>query len=157
MRHLDLDAELTRAVVDLARDRDLSVYTVLLAAFQTLLGRYSGQDDFAVGSPVAGRTRAGLERLVGYFVNLVPMRANLSGEPTFEELLGRVRATVHEGLEHQDYPYALMVERLWRGHDPGRTPIFQAMFIYQKSQRDGQVGLGAFGMGGAGAGSSSRA
>ncbi|HEY2157934.1 MAG TPA: amino acid adenylation domain-containing protein [Isosphaeraceae bacterium] len=147
VRHLDLDGDLTRAVVDLARAREVSVYTVLLAAFQTLLGRYSGQDDFAVGSPVAGRTRAGLGGLLGYFVNLVPMRADLSGGPTFDELLGRVRATVHEGLEHQDYPYAVMVERLWRGHDPGRTPIFQAMFIYQKSQRDGQVGLGAFGMG----------
>ncbi|HWE39890.1 MAG TPA: amino acid adenylation domain-containing protein, partial [Isosphaeraceae bacterium] len=147
VRHLDLDGDLTRAVVDLARDRGVSVYTVLLAAFQTLLGRYSGQDDFAVGSPVAGRTRAGLEGLLGYFVNLVPMRADLSGGPTFDELLARVRATVHEGLENQDYPYALMVERLWRGHDPGRTPIFQSMFIYQKSQRDGQVGLGAFGMG----------
>ncbi len=147
VRHLDLDADLTRAVAELASDRGVSVYTVLLAAFQTLLGRYSGQDDFAVGSPVAGRTRAGLEGLLGYFVNLVPMRADLTGSPTFDELLRRVRATVHEGLEHQDYPYALMVERLWRGHDPGRTPIFQSMFIYQKSQRDGQVGLGAFGMG----------
>ncbi len=147
VRHLDLDSDLARAVVELARDRGASVYTVLLAAFQTLLGRYSGQDNFAVGSPVAGRTRAGLEGLLGYFVNLVPMRADLAGSPTFDELLGRVRATVHEGLENQDYPYALMVERLWRGHDPGRTPIFQAMFIYQKSQRDGQVGLAAFGMG----------
>ena len=148
VRHLELDERLTEAVLAFARDRGESVYTVLLAAFQVLLGRYSGQDDFAVGSPVAGRTRAGLGELLGYFVNLVPMRADLSGQPTFDELLARVRRTVHEGLEHQDYPFALMVERLWKGHDPGRTPIFQVMFIYQKSQRDGQVGLGAFGFGG---------
>jgi amino acid adenylation domain-containing protein len=147
VRHLEIDEELTAAVVELARERGASVYTVLLAAFQSLLGRYSGQEDFAIGSPVAGRTRAGLEGLLGYFVNLVPMRADLSGAPTFVELLGRARRSVHEGLENQDYPFALMVERLWKGHDPGRTPIFQVMFIYQKSQRHGQLGLGAFGMG----------
>ncbi len=150
VRHLELDEALTDAVLAFAEERGESVYTVLLAAFQVLLGRYTGQDDFAVGSPVAGRTRAGLGGLLGYFVNLVPMRADLGGQPTFDEFLGRVRRSVHEGLENQDYPYALMVERLWRGHDPGRTPVFQVMFIYQKSQREGQVGLGAFGLGGRG-------
>ncbi len=148
VRHLELDEALTAAVLGFAREHGASVYTVLLAAFEVLLGRYSGQDDFAIGSPVAGRTRPGLGGLLGYFVNLVPMRADLSGGPTFDEFLARVKRSVHEGLEHQEYPFSLMVERLWRGHDPGRTPIFQVMFIYQKSQRQGQLGLGAFGLGG---------
>jgi amino acid adenylation domain-containing protein len=150
VRHFDLDEGLSRAVVAFAREQGASLYTVLLTAFQVLLGRYSGQDDFAIGSPVAGRTRPGLDALMGYFINLVPMRAKLSGNPTFEDLLGRVRQTVHDGLEHQDYPFGRIVEELAGSHDPGRSPIFQVMFIYQKSQRLNGSGLSPFALGAGG-------
>ncbi len=150
VRHLELDATLSAEVLAFARGRSASLYTVLLAAFEVLLGRYSGQDDFAVGSAVAGRTRPGLDGLLGYFVNLIPMRADLAGNPTFDEALGRTRRVVHEGLEHQDYPFGLMVERLWREHATGQTPIFQAMFIYQKAQRLNQEGLSPYALGAGG-------
>ena len=147
VRHLAIDAGLASAVVALSESTRTSLHTVLLAAFEVLLGRHAGQDHFAVGSAVAGRTRPGLDALLGYFVNLVPMRADLSGDPAFDALLGRVRRVVHEGLEHQEYPFGLMVDRLAKGHAPDRSPIFQAMFIYQKSQRLDDAGLSPFALG----------
>ncbi len=89
VKHFYLDPTLTRAIVALGESRGISLYTTLLAAFQVFLGRYSGQDDILVGSPVAGRTRPGLEGLIGYFVNMLPMRGDLSGNPTFDEFLGQ--------------------------------------------------------------------
>ena len=105
---------------------------------------YSGQHDIIVGSPVAGRSRPGLEGVVGYFVNLVPMRADISRNPSFVEFLRQVRRIVHEGLEHQDFPYGLMVQRLQPDRDPSRTPIFQVMFTYQKARRLDEQGLTPF-------------
>src|SRR5262249_29604941 len=110
-KHFYLDPALTRQIVALGESRGTSLYTTLLAAFQVLLGRYSGQDDVLVGSPVSGRTRPGLDELIGYFVNLIPMRADLSGNPRFDEFLGRVRRTVAGGLEHQDFPFSLLISR----------------------------------------------
>ena len=81
---------LSQALIALGESRGTSLYTTLLAAFQVFLSRYSGQSDILVGSPVAGRTRPGLEGLIGYFVNMVPLRSDLSGNPTFEEFLGQV-------------------------------------------------------------------
>ena len=150
VRHLAIDPDLAGAVVGLAESTGTSLHTVLLAAFEVLLGRHAGQEDFAVGSAVAGRTRPGLDAVLGYFVNLVPMRADLSGDPGFDALLGRVRRVVHEGLEHQEYPFGLMVDRLAKAHAPDRSPIFQAMFIYQQSQRLNEAGLSPFALGEAG-------
>ena len=82
--------------------------------------------------------------IAGYFVNLVPMRADLSRRPSFVALLGQARRTVHEALEHQDYPFGLMVQRLRADPDPSRTPIFQVMFIHQRAQRLGTEGLTPF-------------
>ena len=119
----------------------------MLAAFQVFLGRFSGQDDIVVGSPVAGRTRPGFEGLIGYFVNLVPMRSDLSGNPPFDEFLGRVRRTVADGLEHQDFPFSLLVNRLQGNPDPSRPPLFQVMFAHQKTQRLDEQGLAPFALG----------
>ena len=92
---MDLSPELSRAVRDLARREECTPFMILLAAFQFLLGRWSGQDDFAVGSPVANRTRGETEKSIGYFVNMLALRADLSGDPTVREFLARVRETSH--------------------------------------------------------------
>ena len=147
VKHFYLDPTLTRAIVALGESRGASLYTTLLAAFQVFLGRFTGQDDIVVGSPVAGRTRPGLEGLVGYFVNLLPMRGDLSGNPPFDEFLGRVRRTVAEGLEHQDFPFSLLVHRLQGNPDPSRPPLFQVMFAHQKIQPLDDQGLAPFALG----------
>lgn len=109
--------------------------------------RWAGQDEVIVGSPVAGRTRPGLEGTIGYFVNMLPMRADLGDDPRFDEFLARVRRTVADGLEHQDFPFSLMVDRLQAGPDPGRSPIFQVMYAHQRSQRLDDQGLAPFALG----------
>ena len=150
-KHFYLDSALTRGIVNLCDSLGVSLYTTLLAAFQVLLGRLSGQDDIVVGSPVAGRTRPGFEGLIGYFVNLVPMRSNLSDNPRFDEFVMQVRRTVADGLEHQDFPFSLLVNRLQGNPDPSRPPLFQVMFAHQKAQRLDEHGLAPFALGTAGA------
>ena len=135
----------------LGESRGASLYMTLLAAFQVLLGRYSGQDDILIGSPVAGRTRPGLEGLIGYYINMLPMRGNLSGNPPFDEVVGRVRGTVAGALEHQDFPFSLLVSRLQGNADPSRPPLFQVMYAHQKAQRLDDQGLAPFALGIAGA------
>ena len=107
---------------------------VLLAAFQTLLHRQTGQDDFAVGSPIANRNRAEVEGLIGYFVNMLALRADLSGDPTFLELLGRVREVSFGAFEHQELPFDKLVEALQPPRDPSRTPLFDVMFVLQNNR-----------------------
>ncbi|WP_158616584.1 non-ribosomal peptide synthetase [Corallococcus sp. CA054B] len=127
-----LDAELTRRLRALAREEGTTLFSLLLAAWQVLLARHAGQDRFAVGSPAAGRTRSGLEDVVGYHVNPVALVADLSGDPSFRAHLGRVRRTVLEALEHQEYPFPLLVERLRRPRDASRSPLFQAVFAWEQ-------------------------
>ena len=109
-----------------------------------MVARLGGLEDVVVGSPVSGRTRPGLDGIVGCLVNLLPIRTDLSGDPTFAELLARVRRVVHGALEHQDYPFPLMVQRLGLAFDPGRPPVYQVVFIHQKSQRLDDRGLTPF-------------
>ncbi|GHH72827.1 hypothetical protein GCM10017673_28360 [Streptosporangium violaceochromogenes] len=124
-----LDAELSARVHALAREHNVTVFMVLLSAYYILLHRYSGQDDVIVGSPVTGRTDNVFSSVYGYFVNPLPLRVNLAGEPSAAELLARVRATVLNGLDNQEYPFVLLVEKLGLQHDPSRSAVFQAMFI----------------------------
>jgi non-ribosomal peptide synthetase component F len=100
----------------------------LLAVFQALLHRYTGQEDMAVGSPIAGRPIAELEGLIGLFVNTLVLRADLSGDPSFRELLGRVRRAAIEAYSHQDLPFERLVEELHTSREADRTPLFQVMF-----------------------------
>ena len=146
-----LSAELTQTLKALSRTHGATLYMVLLAAFQVLLYRYTGQDDLLVGSPTAGRSRAELAGLVGYFVNPVILRANLSGNPTFETFLSRVRSSVLEAFDHQDYPFALLVERLQPVRDPSRSPLVQTMFVLQKAHLLHEAGLTPFALGESGA------
>jgi amino acid adenylation domain-containing protein len=121
------------AVRALGRREGATLYMTLLAAFQVLLGRYAGQDDIAVGTPIAGRARAELEGLIGCFVNTLVLRGDLSGDPGFRELLRRTRRTAIEAYRHQDVPFDKLVTLAHRDRDAGRTPLFQVMFALQNA------------------------
>lgn len=142
-----LSAELTQRLKALSRNYGTTLYTTLLAAFQVLLYRYTGQEDILVGSPTAGRNAAELEGLVGYFVNPVVLRADLSGNPKFEEFLGQVRRTVLDALAHQDFPFTLLVEQLQPLRDASRSPLFQVMFVLQKAYLPEREGLASLALG----------
>ncbi len=142
-RYFYLDRKLTQQVKDLGRAYNATPNMTMLAAFQMLVHRYSGQDDIIIGSPVIGRTRPEMARIVGHFVNPLPMRSNLSGDPTVKEFLGQVRNTVLKVFEHQDYPLALLTARLQPERPFGRQPIFQVMFVFQQPHLLDEEGLAA--------------
>ncbi|HEV2846639.1 MAG TPA: condensation domain-containing protein, partial [Thermoanaerobaculia bacterium] len=128
---LDLPADLPDLLRALRRGEEVTSYMALLAAFQTLLLRYTGQTDFAVGSPVANRTQSELEGLVGFFVNTLPLRVDLSGGPTFRELLRRVREVTVAAFSHEEMPFERIVEELDPQREVGRNPVFQVMLALQ--------------------------
>jgi amino acid adenylation domain-containing protein len=119
----------------LSRKEGVTFFMTLLSAFQTLLYRYTGQTDIAVGSPIAGRGRPEIEGLIGFFVNMLVLRSNLSGNPTFRDLLNRVRRTAFDAYEHQDVPFERLVEALHPERDLSRSPLFQVMFAFQNMPR----------------------
>jgi len=131
----NLSEELTRQLKALAQAEEATLYMTLLAAFQILLYRYTGQEDILVGSPTTGRSRREFSGIVGDFINPVVLRADLSGNPTFKTFLAQARHTVLDALKHQDYPFGLLVERLHPPQDPSRSPLFQAMLILRKLHR----------------------
>jgi amino acid adenylation domain-containing protein len=128
-----LPAELSREVTALARRHEATPFMVLLATWQLLLSRYSGQQDVCVGSPVAGRTRPELEGLIGFFVNTLVFRARLSPELPFRELLAQVKVAALGAFEHQDVPFEKLVEVLQPARDPSRAPLFQVTFTLQNT------------------------
>src|SRR5262249_40252175 len=108
-------------------------FMMLLAAFQLVLGRWSGQDDFAVGSPAANRTARETEPLIGYFVNMLAIRADLSGNPTLRAFLERVRDASLEAFENQEVPLEVLIAVLGLRRDASRAPLFQVMFVLQNN------------------------
>jgi amino acid adenylation domain-containing protein/non-ribosomal peptide synthase protein (TIGR01720 family) len=133
VRPVRFSAELTRRVQALGRREGVTPFMVLLAGFIVLLSRHSGQSDLVVGSPVAGRNWMEIEGLIGFFVNTLVLRGNLSGEPSFAELLARVRETALAAQVHQDLPFDRLVEELAPERSLAHTPLFQAMFALQNA------------------------
>jgi amino acid adenylation domain-containing protein len=146
-----LDSALSGALKRVSERYGATLYMTLLAGFTALLQRYSRQNDIVVGTPATGRSRNGLSDVVGYFVNPVAVRSDLSGDPPFSRLLRATKESVIGALEHQDYPFNLLVERLRPSRDPSRTPIFQVMFVYQRAQVLNEEGLSGFALGSEGA------
>jgi len=126
---IGLPPELTSAVWAFARRTGATPYVVLLAAFQLLMARYSGQSDVVVGTPVTVRPREELEQLVGLFVNTVAARVDLSGDPTLAELVAAVRVDVVAALEHADVPFERVIEELRPERSAAYNPVFQVMFV----------------------------
>ena len=123
-----LTAQLSDRVRALGREVGATPFVTLLAAFKSLLHTWSGQEDIVIGSPVACRTKSELEELIGYFVNVLPFRTDLSGDPTFRELVGRVDASVEQVHGHQEIPFGKLVEELKPVREGAANPIYQVEF-----------------------------
>ncbi len=129
--HMRLPAALIEALQALSRQEGATLHMTLLAAFNALLSQYTGQQDLLVGTPVANRNRSEIEGVIGFFVNTLVLRTNLSSEPTFRELLARVRKAMLEAHANADAPFEKVVEVVQPERDLGRTPLFQVMFLFQ--------------------------
>jgi amino acid adenylation domain-containing protein/non-ribosomal peptide synthase protein (TIGR01720 family) len=138
-------------VREFARAEGTTLYTVGLAAYQALLARFAGRPEVVVGSPTANRHDARYADTIGYFVNMVAMRADLRGGPSFRSLVRRTRADVLEALTHQAYPFSVLVDELGVDREASRHPIFQAAFLVQRPPRAEQPQLPYFVLGVAGA------
>ena len=128
-----LSKNLIERLNELSRRERVTLYMTLLAAFQTLLSRYTGQDDIVVGTPIANRNHTGIEGLIGFFVNTLVLRTDLSGNPSFRELLQRVKAVALGAYSHQDMPFEKLVEEMHPDRSLSHSPLFQTMFILQNA------------------------
>ncbi|MGH8718974.1 MAG: non-ribosomal peptide synthetase, partial [Burkholderiales bacterium] len=127
-QHLSLPANVSASLKSLSQREGATLFMTLLAAFQALLHRYTRGDDIIVGVPIAGRNRLEVENLIGIFINTLALRTDLSGNPSFRQLLGRVRTTALEAYAHQELPFEKLVEELQPVRDLSRTPVFQVLF-----------------------------
>jgi amino acid adenylation domain-containing protein len=133
--HFDLDAALMSRLREIATRQNTTLYVLMLAGVFAFLHRYTHQTDILVGSPAVGRTRLGFENVLGYFTNPIALRAKCPDNPRFTAFLGDVNETVLTGLEHHEYPFALVVEQLQPVRDPSRSPLFQVMFVWYPAVR----------------------
>ena len=130
---LVVDAGVVAGLRSVGQQEGATLFMTLLAGFAALLHRYGGQDDLAIGAPIAGRTRAETEELIGFFVNTLVLRVDAGGDPSFRELVRRVRAVALGAYAHQDLPFEMLVERLQPERDLSRNPLFQVLFQLQAS------------------------
>ena len=128
-----ISKSLTEALKTLSKKHGVTLFMTLLAAFKTLLYRYTGQEDLVLGSPIAGRIRGDIENLIGLFINTLVLRTDLSGNPTFRELLRRVRAVALEAYAHQEVPFEKLIEDLHLERSLSFSPLFQVMFVLQNT------------------------
>jgi len=133
IEYFTLDADLSSDLQLLSHRHSVTLFMTLLTGFVALLARYSGQEDIAVGAPVANRNHKELESLLGFFVNTLVLRADLSADPTFVELLGRVRKTALDAYAHQDLPFEQVVEALQTERNLSHSPLFQTVFVLQNA------------------------
>ena len=131
-----LDQALTPELKELSRRSGATLFMTLLAAWASLLGRYSGEEDLVIGTPIASRTQSAIEPLIGFFVNTLALRTDLSGEPSFLELLARVRHACLEASAHQELPFESLVESLEVPRNLAHTPLFQVMFVLQNNAEE---------------------
>lgn len=129
----ELSPSLTQKLKQLSQKQGVTLFMTLLAAFQTLLYRYTNQKDICIGSPIANRNNHQIEPLIGFFVNTLVLRTDLSGNPSFEELLSRVRQVALDAYAHQDLPFELLVEKLQPERSLSYTPLFQVMFSLENA------------------------
>lgn len=127
-----LTKELSKKLRELRKCQDVTLFMTLLAAFKTMLFRYTSQEDIIVGSPIANRNRAEIEGLIGFFANTLVLRTDLSGDPRFTKLFARVKKTTMQAYEYQDLPFEMLVEKLNPERDLSRTPLFQVMFVFSE-------------------------
>lgn len=132
-KSFSLSTRLTNALKVLSQQEEATLFMTLLVAFQTLLYRYTGQEDILVGSPIANRNRFETERLIGFFVNTLVLRTDLSGNPSFRELLVRVRKIALEAYAHQELPFEKLVAELQPERDLSSTPLIQVMFALENN------------------------
>ncbi|HJP04027.1 MAG TPA: amino acid adenylation domain-containing protein, partial [Gammaproteobacteria bacterium] len=134
-----LSNELRDGINVLTEAEGCSLFMTLLAAFNVLMSRYSGQDDLLVGTPISGRKRTELEKIIGFFLHTLVIRADLEGNPGFREFLGRTRQTVLEAFAHQEMPFETLVEALDPERDTSRHPLFQVHFVLQHVDIDWEM------------------
>jgi amino acid adenylation domain-containing protein len=146
-----VDAEVTEKLNKLSRNHQATLFMTLLAAFEILLFRYTGQEDLIVGLPTSGRRWFESAGVVGYFVNPIALRADLSGKPKFHQFLDRVRENVLAARDHESYPFALLVERLQPERNVSHSPLFQVMLAFQQAPVLHEAGLVQFALGEEGA------
>ena len=133
----ELDDVLVDSLRALSRSQGVTLFTTMTAAICILMQRYSGQDDIVIGTPTSGRKRADIRGLIGYFNNMLPIRCDLSGDPTFTELMHRVRDVVAGALDHDEVPFEKMVNALRPDRDLARNPLFQVAYSHQNAPQEG--------------------
>lgn len=139
--NFEISEELFNQLKALSQSQGVTPFMTLFSSFAVLLSRYSGQEDFAIGTPIANRTRAELEGLIGFFVNTLALRVDLSGQPTFLELLKRIQGMTLEAYTNQDLPFERLVDELGLVRDMSHTPLFQVMFVFQNASHHFDIKL----------------
>jgi amino acid adenylation domain-containing protein len=137
-----VNKELSEKLQSLSRQQGATLFMTMLAVIKTLLYRYSGQQDIAIGTPVAGRQQQELEGLIGFFINTIVLRSNLTGSDSFSELLQQVRNTTLEAYSHQEVPFEKVVEAVAKDRDLSNSPLFQVMMVFQNTPDVQQLKLG---------------
>lgn len=132
---IEIEASLTQQIKQLSQNSNTTVFMTLLSAFKVMLYRYTNQQDITVGTPIAGRQQLETESLIGYFVNTLALRSDLSSQTKFSELLAQVRTTTLEAYEHQEIPFEKVVEAVGKERGLAVSPLFQVMFVMNNMPR----------------------